>query len=236
MCNLYNVTTNQQAIRDFIAITHLREGNLEPSLNVHPDRLGPIVRVDAQGERELAMSTWGMPTPEAHVGDKPDRGVTNVRKTWIPHWQQWLGVEHRCLVPATAFSEYEQEADPDTGKKPLRWFALDESQPVFAMAGIHTIWTGARGRIKSPRHGDHDIYAFLTTNPNELVKPIHPKAMPVLLTTKEDCEIWLTADWKEAKKLQRPLPVERMIVLPRYTAVGGLGGRPGAAADLFAGQ
>jgi putative SOS response-associated peptidase YedK len=92
------------------------------------------------------MSTWGMPTPEERLGDKPDKGVTNVRKTWIPHWQQWLGVANRCRVPATAFSEYEQVADPETGKKPLRWFAINEDQPVFALAGIHTIWTGAKAR------------------------------------------------------------------------------------------
>ena len=60
--------------------------------------------------------------------------------------------------------------------------------------------------------------------------------MPVLLTTKEECKIWLTAPWKEAKALQRPLPVEKMMVFPRYTAVGGLGGRPGGGAtDLFGG-
>lgn len=40
MCNLYNVTTNQAAIRDFISITRFREGNLPPSINVHPDRQG----------------------------------------------------------------------------------------------------------------------------------------------------------------------------------------------------
>ncbi|MBO9102175.1 MULTISPECIES: SOS response-associated peptidase [unclassified Rhizobium] len=233
MCNLYNLTSNQQAIRDFIDVTRYREGNLPPSINVHPDRPGPIIRVDADGERELVMSVWGMPTPDVHLGGKPDKGVTNVRKTWIPHWQQWLGVKNRCLVPATAFSEYEQLADPETGRKPLRWFALNEGQPVFALAGIHTRWTGARGPIKAPREGEHDIYAFLTTDPNDLVKPIHPKAMPVLLTTREECEIWMTADWKEARKLQRPLPEEKMTVLPRYTAVGGLGGRPGQAADLL---
>lgn len=56
MCNLYNVTTNQQAIRDFISISRFREGNLPPSINVHPDREGPIIRVDSGGERELTMS------------------------------------------------------------------------------------------------------------------------------------------------------------------------------------
>jgi putative SOS response-associated peptidase YedK len=57
--------------------------------------------------------------------------------------------------------------------------------------------------------------------------------MPVVLTTKEECEIWLTAPWKEAKSLQRPLPVEKMMVFPRYTAVGGLGGHPGAMATYL---
>ncbi|CAN7294140.1 SOS response-associated peptidase [Pararhizobium sp. LjRoot235] len=235
MCNLYNLTSNQQAIRDFADITRYREGNLPPTVNVHPDRPGPIIRVDADGERELIMSTWGMPTPDAHLEGKPDRGVTNVRKTFIPHWQQWLGVEHRCLVPATAFSEFEQEPDPETGKKPLRWFVLNEDQPVFALAGIHTKWTGARGPIRAPREGEHDLFAFLTTSPNDIVKPIHPKAMPVLLTTREECEIWMMADWKEAKKLQRPLPEDQMMVLPRYTDVGGLGAHPNKSTDLFAG-
>lgn len=158
MCNLYNVMTNQQAIRDLVNILHFREGNLPPSLNVHPDRIGPIIRADADGERELTMSTWGMPTPEEYLDGKPDRGVTNVRKTWIPHWQQWLRVENRCLVPATAFSEYEQFADPETGKKPLRWFALDESQPLFFLAGIHR---RGQERVGPSNHLVSEIMIFM---------------------------------------------------------------------------
>ncbi|KQY44186.1 MULTISPECIES: hypothetical protein [Rhizobium/Agrobacterium group] len=71
MCN--HLTSNQQTIRDFIKITRYREGNLPPSVNVHPDRLGPIIHVDQDGERELAMSAWGMPTPEKHRDGKAVR-------------------------------------------------------------------------------------------------------------------------------------------------------------------
>ncbi len=93
MCNLYNLTTNQQAIRDFVALTHDSIGNLEPILDVYPDRPAPVVR-KTDGGLELARLTWGMPTPVEHLKtpDAPDTGVTNVRKTWIRHWQQWLGL------------------------------------------------------------------------------------------------------------------------------------------------
>jgi putative SOS response-associated peptidase YedK len=33
----------------------------------------------------------------------------------------------------------------------------------------------------NPADGDHLLYSFLTTAPNSVVAPVHPKAMPVLL-------------------------------------------------------
>ena len=48
--------------------------------------------------------------------------------------------------------------------------------------------------------------------------------MPVILTSHEEVETWLTADWNEAKTLQRPLPDDRLVILetPANTAADGM--------------
>ena len=37
-----------------------------------------------------------------------------------------------------------------------------------------------------------DIFGFLTCEPNAVVAPIHPKAMPVILTTADEIDTWLS--------------------------------------------
>lgn len=126
---------------------------------------------------ELIRARWGMPSPPGVLRTARDPGVTNARNLASAHWQRWLGPEHRSLVPVTAFAE------PIKGGN--QWFRAADPSVMMFFAGIETRgWRSGR-KVKDGETED-DLFAFLTCPPNAEVQPIHPKAMPVILTQPEE--------------------------------------------------
>jgi putative SOS response-associated peptidase YedK len=160
-------------------------GNQPLFPGIFPDYFAPIVRNGKDGVREMAMARWGMPGPPA-FGGAP---ITNIRNVKSPHWRRWLKPDSRCVVLFTSFCEF---ADTKPKKTPT-WFAFDESRPLAMFAGVWTPWTGTRGPKSKPVEGQHELFGFLTCDPNNVVPPIHPKAMPVILRTEAEMETWMTA-------------------------------------------
>ena len=147
MCNLYSMTKNVDAIRKLFGGRN-KAGNLASLPGVFPDYPAPVVR-NADGDREITLMRWGMPTSQRAMMEatkkraqrleakgqqidfkqllrlEPDSGVTNIRNLSSAHWKRWLGPANRCLVPFTSFCEY----DTIDGKKVPVWFAADTSRP-----------------------------------------------------------------------------------------------------------
>ena len=106
--------------------------------------------------------------------------------------------ENRCLIPLTEFCERSRDKDPDHGINGEMWISVTD-QPIFAVAGF---WKASADRLG---------FSMVTCDPNELVAPIHPKAMITILE-KADWDRWLSGSYEDAVALPGPYPADRMAV------------------------
>ena len=114
---------------------------------------------------------------------------------------------------AIAVHQLFRKRSPARRPKAPDLFALAEERPLACFAGIWTTWTSVR-KVKEGET-TNDLCAFLTTEPNALVGTYHPKAMPVILRSQDEIDIWMDAPGPVALQLQRPLPDDTLMIVAR---------------------
>lgn len=129
--------------------------------------------------------------------------MTNVRQLHLPQWRKLAEKpENRCIVPLTEFAEFTPDKhDLGDGKPPLKgemWFSVTD-QPTFAVAGFWQQTKEGAG------------FTMVTCDPNELVAPIHPRAMITILEP-GDIDCWLRGSYDDVVALQKPYSAEKMRV------------------------
>ena len=201
------MTRNPEAVRRLFRVQHNRAVTFEPKNAYFPGYEAPIIRTASDGERELVTASWGFVLLQ---NGKAPRRVTNVRDDKVLTSSFWKNSfdQRRCLVPASSYCE-------PKGEKPAtwHWFALngDEDRPLFAFPGI---WRSYNGPLKKDGPNvDVEVFAFMTTEPNQLTASINHERMPVLISDPADFETWLSGSREDAFELARSYAAEQMRIV-----------------------
>jgi putative SOS response-associated peptidase YedK len=215
MCGRYTLTVSGEVLEtrfDARAVAPI-----EPTYNAAPREPLPVIRADRPDE--IAPMTWGL-TP-SWADDRRD--LINARSETASEKRSFREAyrERPCLVLADGFYEWVEEGG---AKRPYR-VARRDGEP-FAMAGLWEAWTpptrqtGLDAFTDAGDAGESEpteAFTILTTEPNEVVKPLHHR-MAVVLPEDRERE-WLTADPDARRELLRPIADDDFHAYPVSTAV-----------------
>jgi putative SOS response-associated peptidase YedK len=142
----------------------------------------PLIRVDANGEREMVAGEWGLlpfwwkPSDKMPKRSAFQRKCFNARSEDVDNKPSFREAfkRRRCLLPAGEFFEKGH------------YFRFADDRP-WAFAGLWESW----------KAGDDEVVescTLLTTEPNELVRSVGHHRMPVLLSNEAEYQLWLNLE------------------------------------------
>ena len=220
MCGRYGRRGDKQRVAEWMqahntgVFDEFDDSYLAPSYNVAPQSMQPVVRLNTEtGVRELTVMRWGL-VPFWSKDGKASFSTINAKSETVatsPAFREaWK--TRRCLVPADCFFEWQKMDE----KKKQPYAIAMKGDGMFAFAGLWEKW-----KDKTTGHVLR-TYAILTTDPNELMRPIHNR-MPVIIPPKE-YERWMApADPAHLPvDLLRPYPAEEMKAWKVSRAVGNV--------------
>ena len=186
MCGRFTLTANQQLLARRFEFQGDRL-ELEPNYNVAPTQ-NVLTVIDAGENRRGGFMRWGL---IPHWAKTPAVGsrMINARAETVAQKPAFRAAlkRRRCLVLADGFYEWRKMGRART---PMR-IAMESGDP-FAFAGLWSIW-------KDPEGNAVPSCAIITTQANDLLRPIHNR-MPVILPREME-EFWLDRDVQDSESL-----------------------------------
>jgi putative SOS response-associated peptidase YedK len=170
--------------------------------NIAPGSKNPvIVRHERTG---AVMMEWGL-VPHWVKDRKAARRIINARAETLAERPSFRGLlkGRRCLVPATGFYEWKKD-----GARKIPFYIRLRVSPVFAFAGLYDVWHDPQGE-------GYATYTIITTEPNELMAPIHNR-MPVILNRENETR-WLSGEVltrDDLAEILAPYPPGEMDMFP----------------------
>lgn len=212
MCGRYTLSSPTDLLADLLELDAVPE--LAPRYNIAPTQEAAVVRFDAEsGVRSLDLLRWGLIpfwSKDPGIGSR----MINARAETVAEKPSFRTSfkRKRCLVVADGFYEWQATGGP---KQPF-YFRFEGGGP-FALAGLWDRWEKGEGEpIES--------FTILTTEPNEVVAPVHQR-MPVILDH-AGMATWLDPGIEEADRLTPllgPFPAKGMEGYPVSTYVNSPG-------------
>ncbi|MDG5778443.1 SOS response-associated peptidase [Haloarculaceae archaeon H-GB1-1] len=187
MCGRTSLFVDRPTLETRFGAEVVADGGYTPRYNIAPGEPLEVVTNDATDE--IDRFHWGL---VPFWADEPEEGIINARSETASEKRVFADAwESRpCLVLSSGFYEWQR---PNGGpKQPYRIHREDD--PAFAMAGLWEVWEGDGER--------RPCVTILTTEPNDLLKPIHDR-MPVVLPADAE-STWLDGDPDERADLCRP--------------------------------
>ena len=215
MCGRYELHSHPAAVA--LAFGLAQPPDLQARYNIAPMTEVPIVRVNAEGHRELVRVRWGLvprwakdPTIGARMINARGETVADKPSFQMPYRR------HRCLLPADGFYEWQSTTAPSAGadsqrKQPMHIGMADGA--LFGLAGLFERWRSEDGNVL-------DTCAIVTTEANALLASIHDR-MPVIIAP-EHYERWLDPADADVADLIAPYPSAAMACYPVSTRVSNV--------------
>lgn len=206
MCGRFTLRTPKERIKEEFQLQE--EPPIEARYNVAPTQSILAVR-EVSDEREAVLLKWGL-IPSWAKDDSMSARLINARSETVaekPAFREAFK-RSRCVIPADGFYEWKRE-----GKSKQPFFFSLRDERLFGFAGLWDRWKDEDGKVIQS-------CAILTTEANEVLRPVHDR-MPVILHPQTYGE-WLGDDVRNVaalKELLRPYPSAEMIAYPVSTDV-----------------